>query len=134
MTINPVRDPIDGHIVTEGPPGTVVPIAPNPSTSTGFPFTTGRVRMVGINSLGGITAFTITGQNNRAPTGQGNLVLVAGGINQSRAGNSVPTYAIMKVNLPEPGMGVGLAIGFGLLLALVSRRAVVRTRHARITH
>jgi len=126
VTVSPVLHPTLGYIVTPGPPGTAVPFPPNPSTSTGFPFTTGRVRMVGINSLGGVTAFTVTGGNFRGPTGQGNLVLVAGGINQSRAGNSVPTYAIMKVNLPEPGMGVGLTVGFGLLLMLGSPWACAR--------
>jgi hypothetical protein len=122
VTVSPVLDPTGGFILTPGPVGTAAPITPNPSTSTGFPFTTGMIRQVGINSLGGVTAFTVTGGNFRGPTGQGNLVLVAGGINQSRAGNSVPTYAIMKINLPEPGMGIGLAAGFGLLMALVRRR------------
>jgi hypothetical protein len=32
----------------------------------------------------------------------------------------------MKVNLPEPGMGVGLTVGFGLLLMLGSPWACAR--------
>lgn len=122
VTVSPVLDPTGGFIVTPGPVGTATPFTPNPSTSTGFPFTTGMVRQVGINSLGAVTAFTVTGGNFRGPTGQGNLVLVAGGINQSRAGNSVPTYAIMDINLPEPGMAIGLTAGIGMLAAFGRRR------------
>lgn len=124
VTISPVLAPGEGWIQTAGPAGTATPIAPGPSTSTGFAFTTGRARQVAVNTLGAIAAFTVTGGNYRGPDGQGNIVLVAGGLFQSRFGISSTNYAIMKLGLvdttvPEPTTGWGLATGVATLLALL---------------
>lgn len=127
VTISPVLHPTGQWIQTRGPAGTATPFTPAPSTSTGFPFTTGMVRMAGVTSQGGLTAPMVTGANYRGPDGQGNIVLVAGGINQSRAGNSVPTYAIMTLGLvdttmPEPAMGLGMVAGIVLLVLVGAAR------------
>jgi hypothetical protein len=107
-----------------------------PSTSTGFPWTTGMVRVVEDSCViegtcptpfnpNPFRQFTVTGTDARGPDGQGQLSLVSGGMIQNRDGLSAGNWGNLDLvlALPEPGTALGLASGVLLLMGLARRRA-----------
>jgi hypothetical protein len=135
LTQSPVFGPFTS-IQTVGPiiQATGSPVLP--STSTGFPWTTGMVRAAEDSCVGAGTCptpfnpnpfvqFTVTGTDARGPDGQGQLSLVAGGIFQNRDGLTTGNWGTLDLTLalPEPGTALGLASGILLLVGLARRRS-----------
>lgn len=108
---------------------------PLPSTSTGFPWTTGMVRVAedsclanptqGCNATAngatiGIVQFTNTGTDARV-AGIGNITLVAGGIFQNRGSFSTGNWGILNLNMGAvvPSMSRWGLISVALAIPLV---------------
>ena len=141
QTVNPVFGP-NTSIQTAG---TVLGLGTGvlPSTSTGFPWTTGMVRVAEDScnanptqncnfstttiptAAPNVNQWTITGADNRAANGEGTISLVAGGIFQNRDTYSTTNRANLDLTftLPEPSTTVGFAMGALLLGRLARRRS-----------
>lgn len=120
--------PIPTGVVTM--PGPVIGMGPAETViSTGFPWTTGMVRVFvpAQGSLSDPTSVTLTGLDARTPLGAGRIVLVAGGLARRVAADSFAghadvidvTLAPLEVpSLSRPGVAAAvlalLAAGYGL--------------------
>jgi hypothetical protein len=91
------------------------------STSTGGPWTTGKVS-VSAPGLVPPEVFTITGSDQRTPSGEGFISMVAGSIANRSLSNHGGNRGWMTLEVPEPGLGLGLMTGLGMLTALVRRK------------
>ena len=119
-TTGPVLGPVFTSIQTQGAVlGNGAP--PLPSTSTGFPWTTGMVRVAEDSCLAnptqacnagttpnaatiGIVQFTTTGFDARNATGKGNITLVAGGIFQNRGSFSTGNWGKLNLSIGLPAV------------------------------
>jgi len=102
-------------------PGTTLSIGANPlaSESTGFPWTTGMVRVSESSCLDnpnqgcnagttpnaatiGVVQFTFSGMDSRDVNGVGNIVLVAGGMFQNRVGYTTSNWGSLNLTMGAP--------------------------------
>ena len=116
-----------GPVVLMGPPDTV--------RTTGFPWTTGQVRVVvpcycSISSVP--TIVTLTGLDDRTPLGAGHLVLVSGGLVRRVTANSFSAHTgVLDLTIePLAVPSLSRAGVAAALLALLAAGYAVRRRRA----
>lgn len=106
-------------------PGTTVSVVPGfQRTSTGFPFTTGKVQV----TLPGTpsdppTTFTATGTDTRTPLGAGNITMVAGALGITTSSGEFGTLETIHLTLTPVGAvpslnRIGIATMAVMLLAV----------------
>jgi hypothetical protein len=127
-----LQNPLPTGVITM--PGPIVAMGPAETVrTTGFPWTTGQVRIVVpcYCSLGSDTTIvTLTGMDDRTPFGAGHVVLVSGGLVQRVPANSFAARAdVLDLTLEPlavPSLSrTGVAVAAVALLAgyLLRRRA-----------
>ena len=117
-----------------GPQGSILSVgafvstaAPPPSSIvTGFPMGTGRIFVIDATPptpLGGPFSSSTTGTDARTASGNGNIVLVGGGVAYAGStGNNFFRVNRLSLNLPEPASAVGLMAGALALVGLLRVR------------
>ena len=107
-----------------GPNSTILGSTPNAylQVNAGGPFQTGTLSIsITMNfnpQLGPTLAVNLKGYDNRTASGAGHLQVVSGQFYNGRAGSFGSNATGIRINMPEPGAGVGLAAGaVALLLA-----------------
>lgn len=105
---------------------TLFPVPGTTNTDQHMPFTTGMVLARNVLSTQGgnpnTFTFVATGYDNRTPSGEGNIQLVAGGLRRSTSsGNFTPNLTAMTLSfVPEPG-ALGLIAAGGLFVVGLAR-------------
>lgn len=96
---------------------------------TGFPFTTGMVRVyVPPAGTEPPTVFTVTGSDNRTPLGAGNITLVAGGVGETET-RPFGTVVVMSMTLSElDNVPSTDRIGLAVLLTVIAASTFVFLR------
>jgi hypothetical protein len=100
-------------------------------TQTGFPFTTGMVRVyVPPKGTGEPpTEFTLTGSDSRTPLGAGNITLVAGQIGETASNGPFVAASIVQMKLTQIGTVPSTdRIGLAVLLSLIGASTFVFLR------
>ena len=93
------------------------------ATTFGGPWTTGRVSITAPGQIPPET-FQIQGNDERTPSGEGTVNLVAGGIASRINTGPGANRGWLSLSVPEPGFAVALALGAaGLAVASTRRRA-----------
>jgi hypothetical protein len=104
--------------------------------STGFKMTTGTIRVSDATPVPptGPSYFysTTSGYDRRDANGNGNIVLVGGGIAYEGAtNNKFFRNTRLKMNLPEPGSAIGLGLGLPVLFSPPAKAPRDRLRASR---
>lgn len=115
----------EGSILTLG--AFVSTASPPPSAIvTGFPMGTGMIFVIDATPPtmgGGPFSSSTTGGDSRTASGNGNIVLVGGGVAYAGStGNNFFRVNRLSMNLPEPASAVGLMAGAAALFGLLRVR------------
>ncbi|MAG34363.1 MAG: hypothetical protein CL908_26100 [Deltaproteobacteria bacterium] len=104
-----------------GPTPSSNPLAGQGAQSTGGPWTTGQVS---VSAPGNVPpeAYVFTGSDQRTPSGEGTISLVSGAVNNRVVQGPGANRGWLTLRVPEPGFGLGLMAGLGMLGAMGRRR------------
>jgi hypothetical protein len=97
----------------------------NVASSSGFPWTTGKVTISAPSAFGIPERFTLTGMDSRV-NGVGTISLVSGALSKRTITAANANRGWLRLTVPEPGALVGAAAALGTLAAchfLMRRRA-----------
>lgn len=92
------------------------------STSWGGPLTTGRVQVQAVSPMGVTSTWTNTGNDSRTVGGAGWVSLVSGSLSSRSLSGDGTQRTLWTLQLPEPSMALGMAVGVAALLGAARRR------------